>query len=154
MPTVYRLFCENCGTGEKNPPRAAGYVILDGMGETGQILPEFYWAVRLDDGTLACLPHPIEELTLREYGMRWRSAEREGRLHYVTFKLCKQCGTLHEEAQIGETGLGCLSGVVGLAVVVIAGRFWAGWDWGMAFSAGVPVSLGVGLARMGIFALR
>src|SRR6476660_3159769 len=107
MPTVFRIQCQACGAAPTSAGGVAAYVVFDGQ-KDGVILPEGYLALRRNDGELVCLPHPLEGLRLEAEGFSWKEAFRQGRLFYVTFKVCTNCGTLHEEVQHHEDPTGCL----------------------------------------------
>jgi hypothetical protein len=60
-------------------------VTTDGK-QGGTILPSGYPSVRLDDGRLVPLPHPIETGSLEKQGFTWRQASKEKRLYRIEFK--------------------------------------------------------------------
>jgi len=101
---------------------------MDGR-DGGVVLPVGYVAVQLSNGELACLPHPVEESTLREHGLTWRQASRQGRLFRVEFKICERCGTLHEERRIYDGQAGCLPGVIGGFATIPLIHFGAQVSW-------------------------
>lgn len=142
MPTVYRLKCAACGTTPKVEGALAGWFTTDGQ-EGGQILPDGYVAVRLDNGEFRPLPHPAEDTTLRQMGFTWTEASRQNRLFRITFKICRQCGALHEERQHHDAKTGCLAAVISIPITVMTLRFVLGRSWGLSLFSAYGAMLGV-----------
>jgi|GEM_PF-3058400 len=142
MPTIYRLQCAACGKSPEVEGALAGWVTTDG-GEGGQILPDGYLALRLDNGEFKPLPHPVEASTLRQLGFTWAGAARQSRLFRVTFKICQTCGTLHEERQHQGSQTGCLVATVSIPVSVITLKFGFGHSWGSSLFSAYGLMLGV-----------
>lgn len=142
MPLVYGIRCTECLQSPHPGGGVAGYVATDG-GKDGAILPEGYFALKLDDGTSVCLPHPIEDSSLREHGYSWRQAAREARLLWITVKICRSCGTLHEEARIHDGGRGCVPSVITSLLVLLGAKFALRWSWGWSLLLAYAVLLGV-----------
>lgn len=86
------------------------------------VLPEGYLAIKLDSGEFKPLPHPAETSTLKSLGYNWNSAARQGRLYRVTFKICKKCGTFHEECQHHNGMAGCLLALIAFPAAVVAAK--------------------------------
>lgn len=99
------------------------------------ILPEGYLAVKLDNGEFKPLPHPAETSTLKSLGYNWNSA-RQDRLYRITFKICKKCGTFHEERQHHHGVAGCLLALIAFPAAVVVAKlgFKASWS-GAIFGA-------------------
>lgn len=138
MATSYRIQCQSCGRFPESNGGVAGYVAMDDR-EGGSILPEGSVAVRNDNGVFVCLPHPIEDSVLQEQGFTWTEASRAGRLFYVTYKICRRCGTLHEESQIHDTRGGCVSSIVSIILGILTTvllKFSVKWSWGAALLTG------------------
>jgi hypothetical protein len=131
MPTIYRIQCQTCGKGPAVSNCLAGWVATDG-GKGGMILPEGYLAVKLDSGEFKSLPHPAEASTLKSLGYNWNSAERQGRLYRISFKICKKCGTFHEECQHHNGMAGCLLALIAFPVVMTAAKLVYKASWGGA----------------------
>jgi hypothetical protein len=121
MPTVYRIQCETCGKGPDITHCLAGWVTTDGS-RSGVVLPEGYVAVKLDGGEFKPLPHPAETSTLKSLGYNWDSAAKQGRLYRVAFKICKKCGTFHEERQHHNGIAGCIPGLITFPVAAIVAK--------------------------------
>jgi hypothetical protein len=123
MPTVYRVRCTNCLRAPDIPPdRVAGYVAHAGRND-GVVIPADYLALQQDNGTLVCLPHPIEDLTLQNHAQSWAQAMKDGRLLRVTYKVCTACGTINEEKRVHDNRYGCL-----LALVILIATFCVAWS--------------------------
>ena len=73
MALVYRGECKSCGT-------------------DAPVSEEGYLACRIDSGAIKCLPHPCEDLTLKELGYTFDEATRDKRLVWVTNVVCDTCG--------------------------------------------------------------
>ena len=123
MPEVYRVFCTKClhspsfGIGG-----VAAYVKADDR-DQGAVTPASYLAFRRDDGELVCLPHPNENSVLREHGGSWSSASRNGQILSVAYKVCTTCGTVNEESQIYDAGLGCMVAIIAAIATFAVVRF-------------------------------
>jgi len=129
MPTIYRIQCKACGKGPKVDNGLAGWVATDGR-EGGEILPDGYLALRLDDGEFKPLPHPAEASTLRGLGFTWKEAARQNRLFRVTFKICRTCGCLCEERQHNDWRTGCLAALISIPLTMILLKFVVNCSWG------------------------
>jgi hypothetical protein len=135
MPTVYRIQCDACGRAPESEGGVVGYVATGGR-QAGTVLPDSYLALRIDNGSLVPLPHPLETAKLKEQGFTWRQASSEKRLYRIRFKVCKCCGVLHEERRLDEGRYGCtLSLIVGVAAVFLV-RWAAHRPWASALFTG------------------
>lgn len=135
MPTIYKIQCESCKRAPEAKGSLAGYVRTDGR-EGGIILPASYLAVCLKSGEFVCLPHPLEESTLKDCGFTWHKAWKEGRLFRIEYKICTRCGALHEERQIHSLRAGCLPAVIGGFLIVFLTHFLAHFSWASSFLIG------------------
>ncbi len=153
MPTVYRAQCESCKGAPEPNGSVAGFVSIDGRND-GVVLPDSYLAVQLSDGELACLPHPIEESTLKQHGLTWRQVSKEGRLFRVEFKICKKCGTLHEERQVHDGRAGCLPALFGCVAIALLLRFLAHASWPSSLFGGYLGLFAVWLAASLLVRIR
>jgi hypothetical protein len=131
MPDVYRIRCGNCSQVSDVGGKVGGYVTVDGR-DDGLVLPDSYMAIKLDDGTLECLPHPDEDAVLKEHGFTWVSAEARGRLFIVEYKICAACGALHEEVQVSTFNIGCIVFLLVLAAALPVFRFAVDCSWGIS----------------------
>jgi hypothetical protein len=149
MPNIYRMQCTACGKAPRVEGVLAGWVATDGR-EGGQILPDGYLALRLDNGEFKPLPHPAEASTLRQLGFTWTEASRQSRLFRVTFKICRKCGALYEERQHHDSKTGCLAAVISIPITVATLKFGFGRSWGLSLFSAYGVMLGVlGLVSLG-----
>lgn len=137
MPTIYRIQCSACGKGPKADNGLAGWVTSDGC-QGGEVFPEGYLAVRLDDGALKPLPHPIESSTLQGLGLTWVEATRQNRLFRVTFKICQKCGRFHTERQHHDPRTGCLIALTVAPIMVAALKYVAKLSWGSSLFGAYP----------------
>lgn len=145
MPTVYRIQCESCHSGPDTIRGVAGYVTTDGR-KGGIILPESYLAVRLDNGEMVCLPHPVEHSRLNGLGFTWSRAVREGRLFRISYKFCQKCGTLNEECRHTTGSAGCLPALVASLLITISLRFLMHVSWPGSLFGGYLALMAVFLA--------
>lgn len=107
MPVVYRLICSNCSGDSQEVEGVAGFV-SSGERLGGTVMPASYLAFQRDDGELVCLMHPLENSILEANGGEFDRSSRSGRLFRVTYKVCKDCGTMNEEKQIHDARFHCL----------------------------------------------
>lgn len=125
-------------------------------------------SIQLDDGRLACLPHPAESHRCEQYGLTLAQANQRRRLYLETFYVCRNCGrdgeTITRPMNLSPETAKLRSTFCrgwGLAVIVVPSLVWMRW-WGGAFVIGVtllwlPVftwrenrKLAVGLAARGL----
>ena len=131
MPTIYSIQCTSCGEGPGADNGLAGWVRADGR-KGGKVFPEGYLAVRLDDGTLKPLPHPIESSALQGLGLTSAQVARQNRLFRVTFKICRKCGCLHTERKLDDPRTGCLIAMTLGPIMVAVLRYVAKVSWSSA----------------------
>jgi hypothetical protein len=116
MPGIFEAKCDNCGKGPETSGSLAGWEAKE-MPEGGKSFSDPYLALKLDDGKFLGLPHPGERRHLEGRGYKWDEVSRQGRLYGVRCKVCRQCGLVHEEAQVTSgTSWGCF-GAIALGVV-------------------------------------
>ena len=143
MPPIYRLQCTQCNVPPQVGGGVAGYVNMDGR-KGGTVLPDAYLAVKRDDGSYVCLPHPVEEMTLEAEGFTRKQATREERLFHVTYKICRHCGVIHEEySHCSDPFAGCLPGLIVPTVALLIFRFGLGFTWILSVSFAIATFYGL-----------
>ena len=101
------------------------------------------------------MPHPAEASKLTSLGYNWNSAARQGRLYRITFKICRKCGTFHEERQHNLGMAGCLVALITFPALVAAAKLAFEADWGGAiFGAYLSMFAAVGGILAEAFWLR
>lgn len=106
--------------------------------------------MRLDSGVSMYLPQGWDTQVLQEQGLTAMEAARQGRFFRVTFKICRQCGWMHEEPQICDPRAGgCLAAVIAAFIMLGILKFGMMLDW---FSSLIGVWVGM-LAVFGIVLL-
>lgn len=95
MPLIYHAQCTTCGKGPEAGVSLVGWIAKE-LPEGGKTFVDTYSALKLDGGKFIGLPHPMEFRT-PQYGFTVDKASKEERLCAVGFKICSQCGLVHEE---------------------------------------------------------
>jgi hypothetical protein len=104
------------------------------------MISEGYLGLQLDNGELVPVPHPAEHFTLERHGYTFKTARRERRLYWVSYKVCRDCGVISQEAQIRSQS-GCLPMLISLPVSFVGLKFVLGMNWLLA----------INLAMVGVF---
>ena len=68
--------------------------VCNACGFESQEVADRWMAVRLRGGEEVTLPHPLEDLTLKELGLSWKEARRNNMLRYYQAVVCDGCGEL------------------------------------------------------------
>lgn len=105
-------------------------------GQGGVVLPDSYLALRLDTNQVIPLGHPLETSTLENHGFTWRKASKENRLFRVQFKVCQQCGLLHEESNLHTLNEGCTFAFLSGVAIVFGLKWFGHLAWDIALLAG------------------
>lgn len=140
MPTVFRITCSNCGKHQETTGEVAGFFSPDGK-TGGQVIPEGFLALKLPDGNFLCLPHPIEGSALENNGYSFDRAIKEGCLFSISFKVCTECGQLHEEKQHVSSNRGCLPAMVAVLAFMLTLRFVLDFTWSASFLSSLVFTL-------------
>jgi hypothetical protein len=106
-------------------------------------------SLQLDDGRLACLPHPAESGACETHGLTLAQASNRGRLYRETFYVCRHCGregeTIHKQTFHHRDMMLNVRGAMkwgwGSALVVIPFLAWMRWWQGVAVIGTILLSL-------------
>jgi hypothetical protein len=130
MPVVYRVQCESCGKSPPLPDLDSAHSSV----EIGKVLSDSYAALKLSDGTFLPLPHPAESVILEKKGLTATQAIRQKRLYHVTYKVCKQCGSIHLEYQLQQFTDGCMIVLATIPITVAVLKFGFRQDWAVSLT--------------------